>query len=64
MVFLNEQIREVIKKALGAKLNGQDIKVEYPADAQYGDYSTNISLQMAKVEKNRRVSLPRKLLPQ
>lgn len=51
MVFLNEQIREVIKKALGAKLNGQDIKVEYPADAQYGDYSTNISLQMAKVEK-------------
>lgn len=50
MVFLNEQIREIVKKALDAKFSDTEIKVEYPADGKYGDYSTNIALQLAKME--------------
>lgn len=51
MAFLGEKIREIVRKALGAKFSDIEVKIEYPADIQYGDYSTNIALQLSKIEK-------------
>jgi arginyl-tRNA synthetase len=49
-VILNEMIYQQIKKDLGAvlkklKINPQKLVLEHPANADYGDYSTNIALQ-------------------
>lgn len=45
MIFLNEQIKKVVEKAVKGK-----VKIEYPSDSSFGDYSTNIALQLAKLE--------------
>jgi len=39
-----EEIKELLKKATGEK----DVVVEIPADKQFGDYSTNVALALAK----------------
>lgn len=51
MILLNEQLKEMVGKAV-KKLSSEfkeTIKVEYPAQAEYGDYSTNVAFELGKI---------------
>lgn len=43
---MKEEIKEIIKKAIGGQ--AVDFSVEVPADKKHGDYSTNVALILAK----------------
>lgn len=50
--MIREQFKKAIKDAvLNLSFKADDINLEHPADLEYGDYSTNIALVLAKKEK-------------
>ena len=66
--FFNMKIVEDLKKIIieaGEKLNlpiiEEEIKIEHPADVSFGDYSTNIAMVQAKLEKSNPKELAEKI---
>ena len=43
-----DQLKIIILDAIEIKIDSVEIKIEHPNDNQFGDYSTNIALIMAK----------------
>lgn len=69
--FFNMKIIDDLKKIIvgaGEKLNltitEEEIKIEHPADINFGDYSTNIAMVLAKKEKTNPRELAEKILRQ
>ena len=69
--FFNMKIVDEIKKIIleaGQKLDlpiiGEEIKLEHPSDVNFGDYSTNIAMSLAKSEKKNPKELAEKILRQ
>ena len=52
-----DQLKIIILDSVEAKVDPKEVKIEHPNDNQFGDYSTNIALIMAKKLKQN----PRKL---
>ncbi len=52
-----DQLKIIILDSVEAKIDPREVKIEHPNDNQFGDYSTNIALMMAKKLKQN----PRKL---
>ncbi len=57
--MINKEIKELIKKAIKSAQENKDlpyfdipeIKLEHPENSEFGDYSSNIAMQIAKVVK-------------
>jgi len=62
-----DEIKKIILEA-GQKLDlpiiGEEIKLEHPSDVNFGDYSTNIAMSLAKSEKKNPKELAEKILRQ
>lgn len=51
---ITEELKNIILEAgqkLKLPINKEEIKIEHPADVNFGDYSTNIAMALAKEEK-------------
>lgn len=62
-----EDLKKVIIEAgkkTGFDIKESDIKIEHPADVNFGDYSTNIAMVLAKQEKTNPRELAEKILRQ
>ena len=49
---LKETIIKAVEKAFSYQIIAEDVIIEIPKEKQYGDYSTNIAMRLAKILKN------------
>ncbi|HPT65843.1 MAG TPA: arginine--tRNA ligase [Candidatus Woesebacteria bacterium] len=62
-----EEIKKIIIESVkksGIDFNEKEIKIEHPADINFGDYSTNIAMILAKIKKDNPRQVAEKMLRQ
>jgi arginyl-tRNA synthetase len=64
MEILKDLKKIIIKsvKSLNIEIKAKDIKIEHPADINFGDYSTNIAMILAKEKKTNPKKLAEKIV--